>query len=117
MTSITNLPQFPHLHTRRPSRPHSSGPNGLLLQPVTLAGPVAAGGTEGVSRACLSTSAVRGEAGVQSAPSGLPASPWQAPSPFLQQRHAPRLWLGCPSSRQPPAPSACLGHPAHGWTA
>ena len=78
VTSITALPQFPHLHTRRPSRPHSSGPNGLLLQPVTLAGPVAAGGTEGVSRACLSTSAVRGEAGVQSPPSSLPTSPWQA---------------------------------------
>ena len=52
-------------HTGRPSWPHSLGTNGLWLQPVTLAGPVAAGGTEGVPRACLCTSAVRSETGVQ----------------------------------------------------
>lgn len=43
--------------------------------PVTAAGhpgrPCCRRGTEGVSRACLSASVVRGEAGVQSAPSGL----------------------------------------------
>lgn len=94
--SITTLPQFPHPHTGRPSRPHRLGPNGLLLQPVTLAGPVAAGGTEGVSRACLSASVVRGEAGVQSAPSGLLASPWQVcPHAHAGQGAGPTGW-DCP---------------------
>lgn len=65
VTSVSSPPQVPRPHTRRPSWPHRLGMNGLWLQPVTLAGPVAAGGAEGVPRACLSTSAVRGETGVQ----------------------------------------------------
>lgn len=65
VTSVSSPPQVPRPHTGRPSWPHSLGTTGLWLQPVTLAGPVAAGGTEGVPRACLSTSAVRGKTGVQ----------------------------------------------------